>query len=184
MQALVNTLRPIETGCSQVSEWVGKLVAWLVLAMVTVQFAVVVVRYGFNTGSIAAQQSVSFMHAALFLLAAAFTLKHDAHVRVDIFYRNWSAQRQALANLLGTLFLLFPSAIFIAVYSWEYVAFSWSFFEGSNEAGGLGGVFLLKSCIPAMAVLLCIQGVAMACRSIITLLTGETLHETSEQHHV
>lgn len=173
MQALVNTLRPIEATCSAISEWVGKLASWLLVALVAIQFAVVVCRYGFDNGSIAMQQSVSFMHAALFLLAAAYTLKHDAHVRVDIFYRNWSAKGQAIANLLGSLFLLFPTALFIAIYSWEYVAFSWSVYEGSNEAGGLAGVFLLKSCIPAMAVLVSIQGVAMSSRAAITLLTGD-----------
>lgn len=170
MHAIVKTLKPIEAISSGISEWVGKLVAWLLVAMVAIQFAVVVVRYGFNTGSIAMQQSVSFMHAALFLLAAAYTLKHDAHVRVDIFYRNWSPTGQAVVNLLGTVFLLLPTTLFIAIYSWEYVAFSWSFYEGSNEAGGLDGVFLLKSCIPAMAVLVSIQGIAIICRSLITLL--------------
>jgi TRAP-type mannitol/chloroaromatic compound transport system permease small subunit len=183
MHALVNTLRLIEAFCSGISEWVGKLVAWLLVAMVTVQFAVVVVRYGFNTGSIAVQQSVSFMHAALFLLAASFTLKHDAHVRVDIFYRDWPVKGKALANLIGTIFLLFPSAIFIAVYSWEYVTFSWGFYEGSNEAGGLDGVFLLKSCIPAMAILICIQGVAMVCQALITLLTGKESEDKTEAHY-
>lgn len=184
MHAFVNTLRPIEAVCSGISNWVGKLVAWLLVAMVVVQFGVVIARHGFNDGSIAVQQSVSFMHAALFLLAAAFTLRHDAHVRVDIFYRDWSAKRKALTNLLGTLFLLFPSMIFIAVYSWEYVSFSWSFFEGSNEAGGLQGVFLLKSCIPAMAVLVSIQGVAMVCRALITLLTGDAGNDSTETAHV
>lgn len=183
MHTLVKILQPIESACSGISEWVGKLVAWLLVAMVTVQFAVVVVRSGFDTGSIAMQQSVSFMHAALFLLAAAFTLKHDAHVRVDIFYRNWSAKRKALANLIGTIFLLLPTTLFIAITSWEYVSFSWSFYEGSNEAGGLDGVFLLKSCIPAMAVLLSIQGIAMICNSLITLVTGEVHQDKTEANY-
>jgi TRAP-type mannitol/chloroaromatic compound transport system permease small subunit len=156
------------------SEWTGRSIAWLTLAMVLVQFTIVVLRYAFNTGWIAMQESILFMHALVFLLGAAFTLKRDAHVRVDIFYSRMSGQGKAVVDLLGTLLLLLPVCLFIFVMSWEYVTESWRLLEGSREAGGLPGVFLLKSTMLLMAGLLMLQGVAMLGRSLVTLLASRS----------
>ena len=158
------------------SEWVGRAVSWLALAMVLVTFAVVVLRYAFNLGWIAMQESVTFMHALVFMLAAAWTLRHDGHVRVDIFYREMSAKARARVDLAGTMLLLLPVSIFILVSSWDYVAASWALREGSREAGGLSGVYLLKTAIPMMAVLLIVQGLSNALRCI-AVLRGETKPE-------
>ncbi len=151
------------------SEWTGRIIAWLALAMVLLVFGIVVLRYGFETGSIAAQEAALFMHAVLFLLGAAYTLKHDGHVRVDIFYRDFPVRRQAWVDLLGTLFLLMPVCLFIAWSSWEYVADAWALREGSREAGGLPGVYLLKTAIPVMAVLMLLQGLAQLLRALLIL---------------
>ena len=151
----------------------GAVLAVITLAMVLVTFSVVVLRYAFETGSIALQESVTYLHAMVFMLCAAYTLKHDAHVRVDIVYRRLSARGQALVNLLGTLLLLLPVCIYIMASSWEYVAISWGLREGSQEAGGLNAVFLLKTAIPAMAVLLMLQGIAIALHSLLQLLGVE-----------
>ncbi|MGD9000748.1 MAG: TRAP transporter small permease subunit [Granulosicoccaceae bacterium] len=155
------------------NEWTGRSIAWLTVIMVLVQFAIVVLRYAFNTGWIAVQESILFMHALVFLLGAAFTLKRDAHVRVDIFYSKMSARGKAMVDLLGTLVLLLPVCLFIFTMSWGYVADSWRLLEGSREAGGLPGVFLLKSTILLMAGLLVLQGIAMLARSLVTLLGTE-----------
>lgn len=157
--------------CDAVSEWTGRGVAWLTLAMVAVTFAVVVLRYLFNVGWIAMQESVTYLHALVFMVGAAYTLKHDGHVRVDIFYRRMPPRGRAAVDLAGTCLLLLPVCVFIFWASWDYVAGSWSLLEGSREAGGLPGVFLLKSVIPLMAGLLAVQGVALALRSLL-LLTG------------
>ena len=109
------------------------------------------------------------MHAALFLIGAAYTLKHQGHVRVDIFYHRFSPRLQAWVDLFGTLLLLLPVCLFIFVVSWDYVAQSWALHEGSREAGGLNGVYLLKSLILVMAGLLLLQGLAMAIRNLLTL---------------
>ncbi len=154
-----------------VNEWIGHGVSWLSLGMVLVTFAVVVLRYAFDLGWIAMQESITYMHAALFLVGAAYTLKHQGHVRVDIFYRRFSARTQAWVDLLGSLLLLFPVCLFIAYVSWDYVAQSWALHEGSREAGGLGGVFLLKGLILVMAGLLLLQGIAMMVRCGL-LLSG------------
>ena len=140
------------------AEATGRLIAWLTLAMVLITFAVVVLRRVFESGSIALQESVTYLHAMVFMLAAAYTLKHDGHVRVDIFYQRFSVRTRAWVDLLGTLLLLFPVCLFMLFASLDYVASSWSIQEGSREAGGLDAVFILKTTIPVMAVLLLLQG--------------------------
>lgn len=152
------------------SEWTGRLIAWLTLAMVLVTFTVVVLRYAFNLGWIALQESITYLHALVFMLGAAYTLRHDGHVRVDIFYRRLSPRGQAWIDLLGSLLLLLPVCAFILWISWDYVAVSWSLREGSRDAGGLPLVYLLKSVIPLMALLLLFQGLGQALRSLLVLL--------------
>ena len=173
--ALIRTANRLD----RLSEWVGRAVAWLTLAMVLVTFAVVVLRYAFNLGWIAMQESVTYMHALVFMLAAAWTLRHDGHVRVDIFYREMSPKARARVDLAGTLLLLLPVSVFILVTSWDYVAASWSLHEGSREAGGLPGVYLLKTAIPVMAGLLILQGLANALRAI-AILRGQAEPEAEE----
>jgi TRAP-type mannitol/chloroaromatic compound transport system permease small subunit len=155
----------------RLNEGCGRAVAWLVLAMVVTTFSIVVLRYGFSTGWIAMQESVVYMHAVVFLVGAAYTLKHDEHVRVDVFYSRFSGKGRAWVNLLGTLGLLLPVCVYVFWISWEYVAESWALFEGSRETGGLPGVFVLKSFIPVMVVLLSLQGVAGIIRAL-QVITG------------
>ncbi len=152
------------------NELIGRGVAWLTLGMVLITCVIVVLRYAFNMGWIAMQESVTYLHALVFMLAAAYTLRHDGHVRVDIFYRKLGPQGQAWVNLLGALLLLLPVCGFIFWASWDYVAESWSLKEGSRDAGGLPLVYLLKSAIPAMAALMLLQGLAQAMRSLLVLL--------------
>lgn len=156
------------------NDGLGKRIAWLTLAMVLVQFAIVVLRYLFNTGWIAMQESVLYMHACLFLLGAAYTLRHDAHVRVDIFYRDGSPRFRALVDLFGTLLFLLPVCGFILWVSWDYVAVAWELREGSREAGGLPGVFLLKGTILILAFTLLLQAVAIMLKNLIFLLGHKT----------
>ena len=154
-------------------ELTGSAISWLSLAMVLVTFVIVVLRYAFDLGWIWLQESVTYMHAALFLVGAAYTLKHGGHVRVDIFYRRCSPRTRAWIDLGGSLLLLLPMCLFIFIVSWDYVAQSWALYEGSREAGGLDGVFLLKSLILVMAGLLLLQGVAIAIRQLLLLLEGD-----------
>ena len=146
---------------------------WLALALVLVTFAVVVLRYLFQFGSIAMQESILYLHASLFLLGAAYTLKRDGHVRVDIFYRGFTPRGKALVDLLGSLLLLLPVCSFLLWVSWDYVAGAWALREGSPEAGGLPFVYLLKTLIPLAAALLILQGVSQALASLGTLAGAE-----------
>ncbi|HEC07275.1 MAG TPA: TRAP transporter small permease subunit [Thiolapillus brandeum] len=134
--------------------------------MVLVTFAVVVLRYALDTGWIAMQESITYLHSLVFMLGAAYTLRHQGHVRVDIFYQKFSERGRAWVNLLGTLLLLFPMMSFIVWISWEYVAESWKVMEGSREAGGLPGVFLLKTLLLLMPVAMMLQGLALLLRSL------------------
>ena len=152
-----------------INESVGRMISWLTLFMVAVTFLVVVLRYVFDIGWIAMQESVTYMHAIVFMAGAAFTFKHQGHVRVDILYRSFGSRGQAWVNLLGGLFLLLPTALFIAWISWGYVADSWHVLEGSREAGGLPGVFLLKTLILVMPLLLVLQALAGVLRDLVII---------------
>ncbi len=151
----------------------GRLLAWLALAMALLTTVIVVARYGFNTGSISAQESVTYMHACLFLLGTGYALKSGAHVRVDIFYRNFSPRGKAWVNALGGVVFLIPLCLFIVGASWGFVTESWGMRETSTESGGLPFVYLLKTLIPLMALNLLLQGVAETLRALLVLHRGE-----------
>jgi TRAP-type mannitol/chloroaromatic compound transport system permease small subunit len=148
---------------------IGRGAAWCCLYIVVAEFAVVVLRYALGLGSIRLQESVLYAHAALFMLAAAWTLQVDGHVRVDIFYAGASPRRRALVDLIGAIVFLFPVAIAIGVLSMPYVARSWAILEGSREASGLPFVYLLKTLIPVFALLIGLQGIAQAIRAALVL---------------
>lgn len=148
-----------------VGAWTGRVVSWFSFCMVLISFLVVVLRYAFDLGWIAMQESVTYLHAALFMLGAAYTLRRNGHVRVDIFYRRLSRRGRAWVDLLGTLLLLMPVCVFIAGVGWDYVWQSWSVREGSREAGGIPGVYLLKTLLLVMPALMLLQGLAWMLRS-------------------
>jgi len=151
----------------------GRILAWLALGMALVTALIVVMRYGFNVNSIFAQESVVYMHGCLFMLGAAYALKNEAHVRVDIFYRDFSQRGRAWVNSLGGIIFLMPLCIFILVSSWNYVAESWAIWEISPEPGGIPAVFLLKSLIPLLAANLLLQGLAEILRSALVLVEDQ-----------
>lgn len=149
----------------------GKAVSWLTLLMVFVTVIIVVLRYVFDAGLIWLQESLTWMHAAVFMLGAAYTLEQEEHVRVDIFYRNMGERGRAIVNALGVLLFLLPLAVFLAIEAWDYVRLSWSIREISRDTGGLPypAIPLLKSIIIAMPVLLALQGVSLLLRSALVL---------------
>ncbi|MDH5436357.1 MAG: TRAP transporter small permease subunit [Gammaproteobacteria bacterium] len=159
------------------NEWVGKTISWLTMFMVLITFLIVVLRKVNNVGWISMQESVVFMHALVFLLGAAYTLKREGHVRVDIFYRDFSPVGKAWVDFLGALFLLFPVSVFIFWYSFDYVTSSWALQEGSREAGGLPGIYLLKTSLLVMPCLLMLQGLVQILKSIV-IISG------SKQEHI
>jgi TRAP-type mannitol/chloroaromatic compound transport system permease small subunit len=148
---------------------IGRAAAWLALAVVLVQFAVVLLRYAFGVGSIWLQESIVYAHAGMFMLAAAWTLAVGGHVRVDIFYANAPPRQKAWIDLLGALFFLLPFMAALLLLSLPYVGRSWAVFERSREANGVPAIFLLKTLIPVFAVLMLLQGAALAMRAALVL---------------
>lgn len=166
----------------QFSELTGSVIAWLTLFMVLGTFIIVLLRYAFDLGWIWMQESITWMHATMFMLGAAYTLKRDEHVRVDIFYRQMSGRQAAWVNLLGTIFFLLPTSIFLILSSWGYVTVSWEIREASREAGGLAYPFvpILKSLIPVTAVLLILQGLAGLIENALTIAGKNVPHIESQ----
>ncbi len=155
----------------RISEVTGKITSWMTLAMVIMTGIIVIMRYVFDAGLIWMQESVIWMHAAVFMLGAAYTLQHDEHVRVDIFYRNMSARRRAIVDLVGVAVFLLPIAGFLAWSSYGFAAMAWSMQEITREPGGLPypAIPLLKSILIVMPVTLSLQGVSMLLRSLRVL---------------
>ena len=148
---------------------IGRTVAWLALAIVLLQFVLVVARYLFGFGSIWLNESVIYGHATLFLMAAAWTLAAGGHVRVDIFYAAARPRRRAAIDLAGSLLLLLPFALLLLYLSLPFAARSWAILERSQETSGLPLVFVLKTLVPVFAVLMALQGIAQAIRSVNVL---------------
>src|ERR1051325_5523670 len=144
----------------------GCAASWCALAIVLIGFAVVLLRYVLGLGSLWLQEAILYFHAALFLLAAAWTLREGGHVRVEVFYADASPRVKAWVDLLGVLFLLLPFCVAILWFSLPYVARSWEILERSREASGLPLVFLLKTLIPIFAVLLALQGLAQIAKAL------------------
>ncbi|MDH3374432.1 MAG: TRAP transporter small permease subunit [Gammaproteobacteria bacterium] len=155
----------------QVSHTSGKLTAWLTLFMVATTAVIVVMRYVFDAGLIWLQESVIWMHATVFMVGAAYTLLHEEHVRVDIFYRKMSERGRAIIDLTGVIVFLLPLCGFLAFKAYDFAAVSWAIHESSREAGGLPYplIPILKSIVIIMPILVAIQGVSLLLRSLATM---------------
>lgn len=149
------------------------LVSLFTLIMTALTFLIVVLRYGFDMGWVAMQESVMYLHAAIFMLGAAHTLKLDEHVRVDVFYRNYSPRNKARVNFFGGIVFLLPLTGFIFFMSWSYVVKSWQLLEASQAAGGLPTLFLLKTFILLFSATLFLQGISEVLKSANLALKGE-----------
>jgi TRAP-type mannitol/chloroaromatic compound transport system permease small subunit len=178
-------VRPVERvtrGIDFLNEHVGRLMAWTALLMVLTQFVVVVMRYVFGIGSVVMQEAIVYMHACIFLLAAGYTLRHNSHVRCDIFYADAPKRRRAWIDLIGVLVFLFPMCALIGWFAWPYVVASWQVLEVSQEGRlGIPGVYLLKTTILLFAALVTLQGLALGIRSLLTVIGLEPDDGEEEQ---
>ena len=164
-------------GIDGINEVIGKIASWAALGLVLVQFGIVMMNYLYSEGIIAVEEGLTYMHSLLFLGAAGYTLLHNGHVRVDIFYSKMNERKKAYINLIGTFLILFPVLIVIGVYGWPFVSQSWSIFEGSIETSGLHFVYILKSMILLFVASTFIQGVSMSLHSFLVLMGHEHLVE-------
>lgn len=151
------------------NEGIGRIVAWLTLGMVVVQFALVLSRYVFSISSLWWQESVVYMHGAVIMLAAGYTLLHNGHVRVDIFYREASETRKDWTDLLGSILFLLPVCYIILWSAWPNVNLAWEQLEGSTETSGIQYKYVLKSTVLVFAVLLALQGLSTMLKAAMRL---------------
>ena len=158
--SISNTFDRLASAIGCFSEWTGRTIAWLTLLMALLTTAVVIMRYLLETSSVGMQESVTYLHASVFLLGAAFTLKRGGHVRVDIFYRRMSLRQQALVDAVGGLLFLLPVCAVMFWLSLDYVLASWQVREISTEPNGLPFIYLLKSLLLVMPITLALQGIA------------------------
>lgn len=165
----MNLLSKIALRINQFSYGVGQVISWLTLLLVILIMTVVISRYLLGVGSIAIQESVSYVHAIIFMLGLAFTLQRGGHVRVDIFYREFSPRHKAAVDLIGATIFLLPLCGLILVGSWDYVMASWAIKETSSETGGIAAVYLLKTLMIIMPITLGLQGIAQIINSILVL---------------
>jgi TRAP-type mannitol/chloroaromatic compound transport system permease small subunit len=169
LAGLAHFIERLADAVDVLNDRVGRTVSWLVLLMVLMQSVVVIQRYVFGIGSLWMQESVTYMHALLFMLAAGYTLLHGGHVRVDVFYREASPRRKALVDFLGTYLFLFPVAFVILDFAYPSVALSWRVREGSTETSGIPYLYLLKTVILVFAGLVLAQGYSLAVRTAFLL---------------
>ncbi len=167
----IGTLRVLGAAVDGFCGLLGRLIAWAIPLMAVVTGLVILLRYGFQVGSIALQEFVFYLHALALLWGIPYALRSNGHVRVDILYSGWKPRTRALVDLMGHLILLLPLSIFLFLSSLDFVQASWSVRERSPEAGGLGYVYLLKTLIPSFGLLLALQTIAEIARSLHLFVT-------------
>lgn len=156
-----------------VNEWVGTCVSWLTTLMVLVVCYDVFTRYLLRKSSVAVQELEWHLFAVIFLLAAGYTLRHDKHVRVDVFYARLSRKKKAFIDLAGTLVFLIPFTVLVIWSSLGFVENSFRAMESSPDPGGLPFRYLLKACIPFGFVLLLLQALSLLIKSLTTIFEGK-----------
>ena len=162
-------LQKLVKNINQLNETIGRLTSWLTLSLVLTTFLVATLRYGLSLGWIWLQELYVWMHGAIIMLGAAYTLLHDDHVRIDIFYRSASERSKAWVNLICSLVFLLPTIAVVGWFIFPYVLLSWERFETSREAGGMQGLFIWKTTMMFFCILLLLQGIALLLKSIAVL---------------
>lgn len=151
------------------NEWIGRKVAWLNTLLVLIICFDVIRRYIFNVSSVMMIEIEWYLFSLIFLLAAGFALKHDKHVRVDLFYSRFSIKGKAWVNLLGCMFFLIPFCIILIKASWPYVFTSFRLQEISPDPGGLPARYLIKAAIPLGFFFLLLQAFSLTFHSWLTI---------------
>ncbi len=156
----------------RISSWAGKAFAWCILLMTFVIGYEVLVRYAFNDPTSFAYDLSYMMYGTLFMMAGAYTLSRDGHVRADVVYRLWKPTTQAKVELTLYFLFFFPGILALIFAGFDYARASWSYLEVSSASPADVPIFQLKSVIPAAASLLLLQGIAQVFRCLICIRTG------------
>jgi TRAP-type mannitol/chloroaromatic compound transport system permease small subunit len=168
---VVSLVRAIDT----LSEWSGRVFAWMIVPLMVGTTYEVIVRYAFNAPTIWAYDLSYMLYGAHFMLGAAYTLRYGGHIRTDIFYQNWSVKTQGWVDFLLYLFLFFPGMVFFFWMGGQEALQSISIGEKSDASPWRPYIYPLKSVLPVTALLLLIQGVAELIKSLHMALRGRTL---------
>ncbi len=157
------------------TEFTGRLISWLIVILALLVCYDVGMRYLLQSGSIAVQELEWHLFSLIFLLGAAYTFKHDDHVRLDLFYQSrfMNEYRRAWINFLGSILFLLPFCILVIISSWPFVQLAYIHGEGSPDPGGLPFRWVIKTVIPLAFVLLFMQGTASAIRNL-QIITGQS----------
>ena len=176
----MNVLVSISRGLDNISEWVGRGVSWVTLGLVLVVFVDVVMRYLLQTSFVFTQELEWHLFGFIFLIGAAYTLRHDGHVRVDIIYQRLSTRGKAWINLIGVLFFMLPGCLMVVITSYKFTYNSWSILEGSPDPGGIPFRFLIKGCITVGFAMLILQGISLGIHSLLQIMGVEKEGEGQE----
>ncbi len=175
----MNTLLAFARLIDGLTERVGRVVIWLVLVATLISAGNALIRYVLGESSNAWLEIQWYLFGAMFLLAAGYTLKHNGHVRIDIFYNRLGPRGQAWTDLLGGLFFLLPMAVLLAWLAWPMFYESWITQEMSPDAGGLLR-WPVKLLLPVGFALLALQGVAEIIKRVGVLTGHFTLPREAE----
>ncbi|MCP3927872.1 MAG: TRAP transporter small permease subunit [Bacteroidetes bacterium] len=169
----MNVLKRISIVIDQLNEWIGKKVSWLTFLLVLLVCFDVVNRYLFSDTKAWVMELEWHLYALIFLFGAAYAFKYDRHVRVDLFYSNFSPRNKALVNLFGGLLFLVPWCVFVIIYAFQYANISFAIKEISPDPGGLPARYLIKYAIPLGMFFLLLQAISSILEAI-TVLTKKS----------
>jgi len=166
---VLSVLKSFVVLVDSLNEVIGRAVAWLTLGCVINCFIVVLLRYGFSIGYPWLQELYVWQHAAIFMIGAGYTLKHNGHVNVDVLYTRMTPRRKAWVDIIGTAVFLLPWVIVVALYAAPFVTSSWAVGEASSQSDGMPALYLLKSVIWVFCAVLGLQGLALMAKRILFL---------------
>lgn len=166
----------LDEGLARLSNFCGWIACVAMLLMAVNVFYDVLARYAFNEVSIGMQELEWHLYSIVFMLGIPYAMRTDGHVRVDVFYTNWSNKTKAIVNLLGAILFVIPFACLIANYGYDFTLDSYNMGEGSGDPGGLPYRWIIKSVIPVTAFFIATSGLGMVTYAI-RVLSGEKKYE-------
>jgi len=175
MEQLPPRVRKLITAIDTLSEWSGRVFAWLIVPLVLGLTYEVIARYAFDAPTIWAYDVGYMLYGSHFMLGAAYTLLRKGHIRTDFFYEKWSPRRQGLIDAALYLFLFFPGVFFFFLAGWDSAAHSWFLRETSEASPWRPPLYPFKTVMPVTAALLFIQGISEFIKSVWAAKTGRWL---------
>jgi len=156
----------------RISEWSGKITAWLIVPMTMAVTWEVMARHFFRAPTMWAFDVTYMLYGTHFMLGTAYTLMRIGHVRTDMLHQHWSVRRQNLVDAIGYLFFFFPGMVLLLYFGWQEAHYSWTIGETSDASPWRPIIYPFKAVIPLTALLLLLQGIAEFLKSVYAVRTG------------